>query len=158
MTEATTAPNPFDFPDKLIEAQQAAAEAFAALHRFQADPELPWSREPHEGWEEPEPAHGGVLQGYKSSRPATKGWSAEQVVEYEKLWEACRDTSVLVHTHPHWERFTGPDAVAARQALKRMPGAQPGAAPQPAASVEPELEPETTKGSELVQDDVAKAV
>ncbi|MGW7090024.1 hypothetical protein ACWGH2_41945 [Streptomyces sp. NPDC054871] len=107
MTDATDAPNPFNFPAKLIEAQQAAAEAFAELHRYQAT--LAWSREPHEGWEADKPAHGGVMHGFVSSRPATEGWTEEQKAEYERLWEECREKSGIVHTHPHWESFSGPD-------------------------------------------------
>lgn len=150
MTEATS-PDPFDFPATLIAVQKAAAEAYAALHAFQADPELPWSREPHDGWEVEVPAHGGALQGYQSARPATQGWSAEQVAEYEALWEACRTTSERVHTDVFWGRFEGPELVAARQALKRMPGAQPGAVAARHADVEAEEQA-------LGQDDVAKAV
>lgn len=150
MTE-TTSLNLFGFPSTLIEAQKAAAEAFAALHRFQADPELPWSRGPHEGWEMSVPAHGGALQGYQSSRPATQGWSAEQVREYEALWEACRTRSERVHADAFWERFEGPELVAARQALKLMPGAVPGAV------TTRQLDGEPVEAA-LGQDDVTKAV
>lgn len=125
MSDATDPSNPFNFPPDLIEAQKASAEAYETLHRYQAT--LPWSREPHEGWEAPVPAHGGALAGRQFSRPATQGWTAEQAAEYDRLWEACRTTSAAVFTHPHWETETvsGAPQFEARQALKRMPGALP---------------------------------
>jgi len=119
--------NPFGFPPGLVEAQKASAEAFEALHRYQAT--LPWSREPHVGWETPTPAHGGALAGFQSSRPASPGWTAGQAAEYDRLWEACRTTSVAVSTHPHWETVSGAAQFEARQALKRVPGALPNVAP-----------------------------
>ncbi|MFB6505544.1 hypothetical protein ACFC07_22365 [Streptomyces sp. NPDC056099] len=127
MSDATDTPsdpsNPFNFPPKLIEAQRAAAEAYEELRRYQA--KLPWSREPHDGWEAPTPAHGGVLNGFQSSRPASPGWTDEQKAECDRLWEECRRTSAVVFVHPHWGNFEGPAQVEARQALKRMPGALP---------------------------------
>ena len=131
MSDATdTDPsNPFGFPPDLVEAQKASAEAFEALHRYQAT--LPWSREPHEGWEAPAPAHGGALVGRQFSRPASPGWTPEQTAEYDRLWEACRTTSAAVSTHPHWETeaVSGAAQFEARQALKRMPDALPEVAP-----------------------------
>ncbi|MEV0487289.1 hypothetical protein AB0I69_42655 [Streptomyces sp. NPDC050508] len=131
MSDATDTPsdpsNPFSFPPELVEAQKAAAEAYEALHRYQAT--LPWSRVPHDGWEAPTPAHGGALVGPQSSRPATQGWTSEQGAEYDRLWEACRTTSAAVSLHPHWATFSGADQFEARQALKRMPGALPAIKP-----------------------------
>ncbi|MBV1940828.1 hypothetical protein KUF83_30300 [Streptomyces sp. BV286] len=128
MTDATDTPsdpsNPYGFPPKLVEAQKAAAEAFEELNRYQA--KLPWSRDPHDGWEAPAPAHGGVLNGYSSSREPTTGWTDEQKAEYDRLWAQCRETSSIVLTHEHWENFEGPELIAARQALKKLPDALPG--------------------------------
>ncbi|MFE2839234.1 hypothetical protein ACFXI6_51320 [Streptomyces mirabilis] len=122
MTDAP-ASDPFDFPSDLIKAQKDAADAHAKLRRFQAS--LPWSREPHDGWEAPEPAHGGVLHGYQSSRPATKGWTQAETDEYARLWEQWRETAARVYTHRYWHNHRGEDAIKARQALKHEPGAQP---------------------------------
>ncbi|GGY21485.1 hypothetical protein GCM10010358_83770 [Streptomyces minutiscleroticus] len=41
--------DPFDFPADSIAVQREAAGLHAELRRFQAT--LPWSWEPHEGWE-----------------------------------------------------------------------------------------------------------
>ncbi|MFH8737641.1 hypothetical protein [Streptomyces sp. NPDC017964] len=114
--------DPYAFPPDLINAQRAAVEAYQALHDYQA--KLEWSREPHEGWEEEQPAHGGALRGYHSSRPATDGWTAEQSAEYDRLWAELRRTATVVYAHKHWQRC-GTDPLAARQALKREPGALP---------------------------------
>jgi hypothetical protein len=54
--------DPYAFSTDLINAQRAAVEAYQALHDYQAT--LLWSREPHEEWEEEQPAHGGALCGY----------------------------------------------------------------------------------------------
>jgi len=138
MSDATDTPSdPFGFPPELIEAQKAAAEAYEELHRYQAM--LPWSREPHEGWEAPAPAHGGALVGPQFSRPRSPGWTDAQKAEYDRLWEECRRTSAVVSTHPHWGRFPGAAQIEARQALKRMPGALPAV-------------------KQVEQDDLAKAV
>ncbi|MEV4333640.1 hypothetical protein AB0K02_24395 [Streptomyces sp. NPDC049597] len=124
MTDAasTDAPafDPYDFPPDLIRAQREAAEVREQLHRFQAT--LPWSREPHEGWEASH--EGGGLHGFQSSRPPTDGWTDEQKTEYDRLWEESRRASEVVYTHPHWQTC-GVDAYKARQALKRVPEAQP---------------------------------
>ncbi|GGX67061.1 hypothetical protein [Streptomyces minutiscleroticus] len=121
-SHSTDAPfDPFDFPADLIAAQREAAELHAELHRFQAT--LPWSREPHEGWEAPE--QNGGPQGRRSARPATEGWTEEQAETYDTLWKRWRDKSTEVHMHAHWKRCTGAVAYEARQALKRLPEARP---------------------------------
>ncbi|MEU5193646.1 hypothetical protein AB0G86_06220 [Streptomyces scabiei] len=116
----TPAFDPFAFPSDLVKAHSEAAEARAELHRYQAT--LPWSREPHDGWEAPERTGG--MQALKSSRPPTNGWTDEQKAEYDRLWERCRETSLLVYAHRHW-KACGMKAAEARQALKRVPEAQP---------------------------------
>ncbi|MET7981675.1 MULTISPECIES: hypothetical protein [unclassified Streptomyces] len=105
-----------DFPADLIIAQQEAGDAKAKLLRLQG--ELPWSREPHEGWEAEVPAHGGALQGFKSSRPATGGWSQEQKVEYDAFWEGWREEAAKVYAHSYWGGLSGERAINGRQALK----------------------------------------
>ncbi|MET8822633.1 hypothetical protein [Streptomyces rochei] len=64
------------------------------------------------------------MSGYRSSRPPSPGWSQEQKDEYDRLWELCRSTSLAVYAHKHWTAC-GVRAVEARQALKRLPKAQP---------------------------------
>ncbi|MER6695414.1 hypothetical protein [Streptomyces minutiscleroticus] len=73
--------DPFDFPADSIAVQREAAGLHAELRRFQAT--LPWSWEPHEGWEASEQSGG--LRGYGSSRPATQGWSPKQATTYDRL-------------------------------------------------------------------------
>ncbi|GGY16844.1 hypothetical protein GCM10010358_80570 [Streptomyces minutiscleroticus] len=120
--DSTDAPfDPFDFPADLIAAQREAAELHAELHRFQAT--LPWSREPHDGWQAPEQSGG--LRGYGSSRPATGGWTPEQAATYDRLWQQWREKATEVHQHAHWKRCTGTTGYEARQALKQLPEAQP---------------------------------
>lgn len=112
--------DPLDFPSDLVKAQREAVEAREELRRFAAT--LPWSREPHEGWEAPEQTGG--MRGFSSARPATQGWTEEQTAEYERLWEECRKKSAKVYAHAHWGKC-GSRAYEARQALKRKPEAQP---------------------------------
>ncbi|MET9528192.1 hypothetical protein [Streptomyces coeruleorubidus] len=112
--------DPFAFPPALVAAQREAAEVEAELRRFQAT--LPWSREPQDGWEAPEQVGG--MSGYRSSRPPSPGWTDEQKAEYDRLWELRRKTTLAVYAHEHW-KACGAKAVEARQALKRVPEAQP---------------------------------
>jgi hypothetical protein len=112
--------DPFGFPSGLVTAARDAAEAREELRRYAVT--LPWSREPHPGWEAPEQTGG--MGGYRTSRPATDGWSEDQQARYDTLWEKWRETSALVYTHEHWGRC-GAKAYEARQALKRLPEAQP---------------------------------
>jgi hypothetical protein len=125
--------DPFAFPSDLIAAQKRAAEVEAELHRFQAT--LPWSREPHEGWEAPEQSGG--MAGFVSSRPPSPGWTEEQKAEYDRLWKLRRDTTATVFAHEHWQAC-GVKAVEARQALKRHPEAQPVVAAEIPAQVQEE--------------------
>lgn len=44
--------DPLDFPPGLIQKQRTLAAAYADLHRFSANPDLTWSLETHEGWDD----------------------------------------------------------------------------------------------------------
>ncbi|MYV41076.1 hypothetical protein GT030_19920 [Streptomyces sp. SID1328] len=119
MTAPTPEASPFDplaFPDKLREAQHLAADLYAELHDYQQT--LPWSREPHPGWE-------AVQERGKewAGRPATDGWTPDQVAKYDELRGALLDATAAVNTHRWWGkcRNAGADLVAARQALKHEP-------------------------------------
>ncbi|MFJ9580692.1 hypothetical protein ACIRQF_30415 [Streptomyces sp. NPDC101191] len=114
--------DPKEFPKDLLDAQLKLAELYAALHAHQA--QLPWSREPDDGWpEEPERWH-------RRGRPETTGWKAGDAETYDRLWEDLRKAAEAVQGHEHWKLcqkhgVEGFALVAARQALKHAEGAVP---------------------------------
>jgi hypothetical protein len=114
--------NPLAFPAKLRAAQRKAIELHGELHAYQKT--LPWSREPHPGWPDEE-ERGRKRRG----RPVSPGWTSEQAAEYDRLFEELRDAATAVLCDPWWEQcaergVTGPDLVAARQALKHAADAE----------------------------------
>ncbi|MFE1289696.1 hypothetical protein [Streptomyces sp. NPDC058751] len=112
-------PEPFDplkFPKDLITAHLRLATLQAQLHAHQA--RLPWSREPHPGWEaidERGRQHPG--------RSATEGWEPADAAEYDRLWAELREAAAAVSCHKHWAQC--PDPVTARMKLKAAKGAAP---------------------------------
>ncbi|WNZ14914.1 hypothetical protein [Streptomyces sp. 11x1] len=119
-TPAQPEPEPFDplqFPPDLIAAQLRLATLQDQLRAHQA--RLPWSREPHPGWEPVDdrgrPPHPG--------RPATDGWDAADSAKYDRLWAELREAAAAVSCHKHWAQC--PDPVKARMALKHAKGAVP---------------------------------
>ncbi|MYX26815.1 hypothetical protein GTY75_09055 [Streptomyces sp. SID8381] len=118
-TPAPAEPEPFDplkFPPDLIAAQQRLATLQAQLRALQE--RLPWSREPHPGWE-PVDERGRQHPG----RPATEGWEPADAAEFDKLWDKLREAAAEVSCHQHWARC--PDPVQARMKLKQEAGAVP---------------------------------
>ncbi|MFF9901301.1 hypothetical protein [Streptomyces longispororuber] len=115
--------DPHDFPADLIGAQRTAAELYAALHALQKT--LPWSREPHPGWDEVT-ERGRERAGCEAS----PGWAAADAAAYDKLWEDLREATAAVQTHRWWKTcrdhgVEGAALVEARQKLKRTKGAVP---------------------------------
>ncbi|MGW7419090.1 hypothetical protein ACWGJB_03305 [Streptomyces sp. NPDC054813] len=66
-----------------------------------------------EGWE-PIEEHGRKHPG----RKASKGWDEDAAAENDRLREALREAAATVSCHEYWKQFKGPEAIAARQALK----------------------------------------
>lgn len=108
--------NPEKFPPDLIAAQLRLATLQNRLHAHQA--RLPWSREPHPGWEAVD-ERGRQHPG----RPATSGWEPADAAEYDRLWAELREAAAAVSCHPHWGKC--PNPVKARMALKHAEGAVP---------------------------------
>ncbi|WP_420036094.1 hypothetical protein ACN2WE_31180 [Streptomyces sp. cg28] len=123
-----------DFPDDLLAAQKRTAALWLELHRFTAQPTLPWSVEPLDGWEAPEVPHGGKVAGYASTRPDSPGWSEGDKATYEQLWRDLTDATFTVLAHRHWTSYSGADVVKARMALKHHPASQPGSPAEPTAN------------------------
>ncbi|MFD4791311.1 hypothetical protein ACFWN1_30575 [Streptomyces sp. NPDC058459] len=118
-TPETSPPfDPLAFPTRLRDAQRKAADLYAELHDYQRT--LPWSREPHPGWDAVE-----ERGKERSRRPATDGWTPEQIATYDILRSDLRDAAAPVNTHGWWSecKDAGADLVATRQALKRTPAA-----------------------------------
>ncbi|MEJ8662202.1 hypothetical protein [Streptomyces sp. MS1.AVA.4] len=117
--------DPLDFPPGLFQKQHTLAAAYADLHRFSANPDLSWSLEPHEGWDD---SRGGRWR--ETARPQTGGWTEEQKAEYDRLWAVARECAIAVSCHPHWKAIqqhcSPEDVVNARQALKHAKGAELG--------------------------------
>ncbi|MEU1670438.1 hypothetical protein ABZ752_00200 [Streptomyces roseifaciens] len=103
----------FDFPDDLREAQQQLHQARAELRAFLADPDLPWSVEPHDGWTDPQD------RWYPTQRPATTGWTEEQQQTAQALRARELELVIAVSGHPFWSTLDRGQVVAARMALKR---------------------------------------
>ncbi|MGW2600019.1 hypothetical protein [Streptomyces klenkii] len=102
----------FSFPHDLREAQRALHQAHAELAALSAS--LPWSVEPHEGWERP------ADHWYPSRRPPTTGWTEEQKSAVAELRARALELTITVSMHPFWEPLTGERVVEARMALKAM--------------------------------------
>ncbi|AWI32627.1 hypothetical protein [Streptomyces tirandamycinicus] len=122
---STADEQPFDplyFPPDLVQKQQALAAAYAELHAFSANPDLPWSVEPGGGWDDT-----GSGRWRETARPETGGWTDEQNAEYDRLWAQARERAIDVSCHPHWnavrQHCSPEDVVKARQALKTYKGA-----------------------------------
>lgn len=112
-------PEPFDplqFPPDLIAAQLRLATLQRQLQALQE--RLPWSREPHPGWEAVD-ERGRQHPG----REATPGWEPADAAAYDRLWAELREAAAAVSGHPHWAQC--PDPVKARMALKHAEGAVP---------------------------------
>ncbi|MET9411595.1 hypothetical protein ABZX90_38525 [Streptomyces sp. NPDC002935] len=122
--QAAPADAPFDplkFPKNLLDAQLREATLYAELHARQA--QLPWSREPYEGW-------AGDPDRKRRGRPSTDGWSKDEADTYDKLWEDLREATAAVQSHTWWDQcesegIKGAALVAARMALKHADGAIP---------------------------------
>ncbi|MFE9679770.1 hypothetical protein ACFYO5_37690 [Streptomyces sp. NPDC006259] len=138
MSTPAPEPDPFDpqnFPADLIAAQRQVADLYAALRAHQAT--LPWSREPHPGWQD-ETERGRERCG----RPASPGWTPDEATEFDRLMEELRAATALVQCHTWWARceregIKGANMVAARQALKHAKGAVPEGAPLEQVDVRP---------------------
>ncbi|MEU1023742.1 hypothetical protein ABZ366_16945 [Streptomyces sp. NPDC005904] len=102
-------PSARDFPSDLLAGQeelhQVRSELLALLKR------LPWSVAPHDGFSD--------TGGWRSvERSASPGWTPEEQAEVEKLRARERELAIFVTCHRYWQQLSGPDAVAARAALK----------------------------------------
>ncbi|MFH8371382.1 hypothetical protein [Streptomyces sp. NPDC018031] len=97
------------FPPDLLAAQlelhQTRAE-YDALCRT-----LPWSVEPMDGWEDTD-------RWQPRRRPASPGYTAEQLAEVQRLHERLRELSTVVSTHPFWASLEREKVVEARMQLK----------------------------------------
>lgn len=109
------------FPSDLLDARRELHEVHAQLHAMQAD--RPWSVEPSEGWDDS--ASG---RWYASVRPATEGWSAEDVRTYGVLQDRARELSEFVITHGFWTSVAAVERPDTRSRLVRE------TLPAPAAS------------------------
>lgn len=103
----------FSFPQDLLDAQVALLEARAAYEGYARA--LPWAAVPMPGWEAEKQLH----TTYRSSRPASPGYTEEQAAEVERLRSRLVEISATVTVHPFWESVDRENVVAARMALKR---------------------------------------
>jgi hypothetical protein len=106
--------NPLEFPPDLLGQQRALDAAYEALHAFSAEPTLPWSAEPHEGWDD---TRSGKWR--ETAREKTDGWAEEQHAEYARLWAEVQHRAIMVSCHRHWSEVPKEKVVEARQALKQ---------------------------------------
>ncbi|WEH37258.1 hypothetical protein PZB75_30175 [Streptomyces sp. AM 4-1-1] len=102
----------YDFPQDLRDAQLALHQTRAACEQYART--LPWSAEPMPGWESDKQLH----SGYRSAKPDSPGYTDEQREQMAQLRSELLELSIAVTTHPYWKGLSGPDAVAARMALK----------------------------------------
>ncbi|MGW3389522.1 hypothetical protein [Streptomyces cinereoruber] len=131
MSTATPAPeqtaaaeqpfNPLAFPADLRAARLRANTLYAEQAALAA--RLPWSREPHPGWEQKKNENTDVL--LEEGREASPGWDPADAAEYDRIAEELREVTAVIQTHPWWAEcrthgVTGPDIVEARQALKAL--------------------------------------
>ncbi|MFF3863633.1 hypothetical protein [Streptomyces sp. NPDC002209] len=105
---------PFDFPPRLRALQ-------AQLHRVRAEytaycRSLPWSVEPHPGWQ----AREGVYS-HRGDVPASPGYTGEQRRRKAAFERRLRRLTGVVSDHPFWSTVERGQVVAARMALKRVP-------------------------------------
>ncbi|MCO8308838.1 hypothetical protein [Streptomyces sp. RKCA744] len=99
----------YDFPEDLLTAQE---ELHQVAHTLKAlYDRLPWSVEPHPGFNDPE-------RWRPRQRPATDGWSEEDQAEVRRLRDRQRELTSTVATHSFWQTLEGPDIVSARTMLK----------------------------------------
>ncbi|MFJ3205821.1 hypothetical protein [Streptomyces sp. NPDC086989] len=103
----------FDFPPRLQALQ-------AQLHRVRAEyaafcRSLPWSVEPHPGWQ----AREGVYS-HRGDVPASPGYTDEQRRRKAAYEQRLRRLASVVSGHPFWSTVEREQVVAARMALKRV--------------------------------------
>ncbi|MER7952040.1 hypothetical protein ABTY59_32080 [Streptomyces sp. NPDC096079] len=120
---------PFDptaFPADLRAARLRANALYAEQHTFSA--RLPWSREPHPGWEPVLNKNNNTV--IAPGREASPGWDADDAAAYDRLGVELREVTAAIQMHPWWATcrengVTGLDIVQARQALKALTDAAP---------------------------------
>ncbi|MFD0353620.1 hypothetical protein ACFVHW_07705 [Streptomyces sp. NPDC127110] len=105
---------PFDFPPRLQALQ-------TQLHRVRADysaycRSLPWSVEPHPGWE----AREGVYA-HRGDVEPSPGYTEEQRRRKAAFEVRLRRLAAAVVDHGFWATVEREQVVAARMALKRVP-------------------------------------
>lgn len=117
-TEEPEPLKPDNFPPDLLAKQRALSAAYAALHAFSADPELPWAATPHDGRDDTSSG-----RWRETVREETDGWTDEQQAEHDRLWAEVRKRAIEVSYHNHCgvvREYCGPKVVVkARQALKQ---------------------------------------
>lgn len=118
--------DPTDFPADLRAARLRANALYAEQNALSA--RLPWSREPHPGWEPKTNSNNGAI--LQPGREASPGWDPADAATYDRIAEELREVTAALQTHPWWAAcrahgVTGPDIVQARQALQSLTGAGP---------------------------------
>ncbi|WP_326793951.1 hypothetical protein OHA79_51970 (plasmid) [Streptomyces sp. NBC_00841] len=101
----------YDFPQDLRDAQLALHETRAAYEQYATT--LPWSAAPMPGWEADKQLH----STYRSGKPDSPGYSAEQAAEVARYQAELLRLSTVVSTHPYWSTLDS-GVVTARMALK----------------------------------------
>ncbi|AJC61948.1 hypothetical protein [Streptomyces sp. 769] len=97
-----------EFPADLVAVQYELAQTRAQYAQLCAS--LPWSAEPHPGWDDT------AAEG--SRRDPSDGYTPEEAAGMQRLEERLRELAASVITHAFWATLEGPERVQARTALK----------------------------------------
>ncbi|WP_105973686.1 nucleic acid-binding protein [Streptomyces geranii] len=110
----------YDFPDDLLQLQQALNTARAELSALLRG--LPHSVEPMEAWQRPEGHWQGTARPYADS----PGWTEQEQKEVATRRERERDLAAAIVTHSFWSSVDTGDRMAARTGLKHAHNTEDG--------------------------------